>query len=108
MMQFALDFASAPARAMPAHRPRARRTDPDTSKQAAERVSNFAAGHYAGIRCALVIGPATIYEIAARTGLDHVAVARRLSEMQRAGIAAPTSETRPGPTGRQCRVWTVA
>lgn len=87
---------------------RARRRDPATSQEAASRVSNFAAGHYAGIRCALVIGPATIYEIAARTGLDHVAVARRLSEMERAGIAEPTTETRPGPTGRQCRVWRIA
>lgn len=87
---------------------RARRRDPFTSQLAASRVSNFAAGHYAGIRTALLIGPATIYEIAARTGLDHVAVARRLSEMERAGIAAPTNETRPGPTGRQCRVWGIA
>ena len=84
---------------------RARKRDPDTSKSAAQSVSAFEADHFNRIRDALVGAPATIHELAARTGLDHVQIARRLPE---ASWAIPTAETRLGPSGRACRVWKCA
>lgn len=84
---------------------RARRSDPETSQIAAGFAREFAARHAAKIWCALKDdGPATIYELAERTGLDHVQIARRLSELQPV-LAEPTGETRVGPSGRPCRVW---
>lgn len=83
--------------------PRARREDPETSKLAAAQVDDFSNAHYALIRKALAgVDGATCHELAALTELDHVQVARRLKEMQ--GIY-PTAETRPGPSGRPCRIW---
>jgi hypothetical protein len=85
---------------------RARRKDPDTSKAAAAQAESLAADHQAKILGSLLVqGDGTIYEIGARTGLDHVAVARRLPELQELGVARPTGEKRLGPNGRQCRVW---
>ena len=85
---------------------RARRDDPETSHAAARRVSEFASEHHAKIQGSLMQqGPGTIYELAERTGLDHVAVARRLPELEELGTAEPTDETRPSPKGRACRVW---
>ena len=93
--QLALDFSK-----------RARRRDPDTSKLAAARLGEFAHDHHAKILGSLVTqGKGTIYEIAARTGLDHVAVARRLPELEALMVAQPTKETKPSPKGRACRVW---
>jgi predicted Rossmann fold nucleotide-binding protein DprA/Smf involved in DNA uptake len=83
---------------------RYRSTDPDTSKAAAEHVS-FAHAHYTAILGALGDGEATIYQIAHRTGLSHVQVARRLPEMQSREMVCPTGQTVLGPTGRQCRLW---
>ena len=84
--------------------PRARRTDPWTSHAAAEELTS-AEAHYRAIGKSLRNGPATIYQLSARTGLSHVQIARRLPEMQRLGQAQPTGETATGPNGRQCRVW---
>jgi hypothetical protein len=81
--------------------PRARSRDPETSQHSAARVDEFAAAHYALIWKALEM-PGTIHELAERTSLDHVQVARRLPEMSR---VRPTEERRPSPTGRPCRVW---
>jgi len=62
--------------------------------------------HVEAIHAALAAcGPQTIHELAARTLLTHVQVARRLPEMS--GQAEVTSELRPGPQGRRCRVWRV-
>lgn len=90
---------------------RARRDDPATSKEAAVRVIDFAHGHYALIIGALGLqGDATIYELAARTGLDHVQVARRLPELSQAMPARifDTGRTKPSPSGRPCRIWRLA
>jgi predicted ArsR family transcriptional regulator len=85
---------------------RARRSDPETSKAAAARVAEFEHAHHAVIVGSLLTqGPGTIHEIAARTGLDHVAIARRLPELEQLRVARPTAETRPSPKGRACRVW---
>lgn len=83
----------------------ARRNDPETSKAAAASAAEFRADHHARILAALATCAGTIYELAAMTGIDHVAVARRLPELKAAGKAEPTGTTRPGHTGRECRVW---
>lgn len=86
-------------------RTRARRSDPETSHEAAAKARDFAGGHYALIRLALIEhGPATIHEIAARTGLDVHQVARRTAEMNGVMIER-TSDKRPSPAGRGCYVW---
>lgn len=84
---------------------RARSSDPVTSHEAGSRASEFAAAHHRKILDALSVGPATIYELETRTGLDHVAIARRLSELERADLATVNGQERKGPTGRACRVW---
>ena len=62
------------------------------------------ADHHDMIHAALAkLGGATIHELAAETGLDHVQVARRLSEEK--CQARVTAETRPGLNSRPCRVW---
>lgn len=86
-MQLALDLPP----------PRARRRDPDTSKAAAARAKDFAESHHGRIHAALE-SPGTIYEIAARCGMTHVQVARRMPE--RLDLFEPTDERREG-----CRVW---
>lgn len=99
MIQLALE--------MPA--PRARRKDPETSHQAAAKASGLAQDHCRLITLALQEhGPQTIYELAARTRLSHVQIARRLPELAAADFVVVTNETRAGSTGRQCRVWRIA
>jgi predicted ArsR family transcriptional regulator len=85
---------------------RARATDPATSHAAAARAGQFAGQHHAVILGDLVTrGPGTIHELAARTGLDHVAVARRMGELGKRGVIERTGTTRPSPSGRECDVW---
>ena len=86
----------------------ARRNDPSTSKVAAARVIDFADGHYALIIAALAHGEATIYEIAERSGLSHVQVARRMPELAEAALVVDTGSTKPSPSGRPCRIWRLA
>jgi hypothetical protein len=78
---------------------RARATDPSTSHEAAAKVDRFASGHYAQILEALAT-PGTIHELAARTKLNEVQIARRLPELHGAKKAKPTEEKRNG-----ARVW---
>lgn len=82
---------------------RARKRDPETSQRAGRNARQFAAGHFALILDALSQGPGTAKEIALRSGLDYVAVARRMNELQQAGKVALTGEERDG-----CREWRLA
>lgn len=85
--------------------PLARTTDPITSHQAAAK-TDFKARHIAKIYAALKEkGPMTKDEIADSTGLDHVAVARRMAAMEDKGLVRRTILTRPSRTGRECTVW---
>lgn len=96
-MQLDLDFAAVQ---------RARRSDPETSKVAARAASDLAGVHMHKILGSLISqGDGTIYELAGRTGIDHVAIARRMSELEERQVAEPTGQTRLGPKGRPCRVW---
>lgn len=92
----------------------ARRDNPDTSHQAARRVSEFARQHHAQILGVLSQHPAglTVYEIAALCRLDAHAVGKRMGELERAGSAYVAQDvmtmepmTRTSPSGRQARVW---
>lgn len=83
----------------------ARATDPVTSHAAAARVSEFAAEHYVRILRALDSGPAHIYAIAERAGLNHVQVARRITELANGHRVVTVGQPIRGPTGRKCRVW---
>lgn len=83
--------------------PRVRNTDPDTSRMAADQAADLATKHHGIILAALHL-PGTIYDIAARTDLDHNAVARRMSELERLDLAY-TDGKKKGASGRMCRVW---
>lgn len=81
---------------------RARRSDPVTSQRAAAKVDRFAGGHFAKIIAALSeLRTGTYREIAFEAGLEPVAVARRLRELEIAGKIGRIGE-RDGFT-----VWTV-
>ena len=83
--------------------PRVRNTDPDTSHAAADQATDLATKHH-GIIIAALEQPGTIYDIAARTDLDHNAVARRMSELERMDLVY-TDGQKKGASGRMCRVW---
>ena len=87
----------------PDHFPRVRTNDPDTSHAAAAQATDLAIDHQSLIMFALD-KPGTIYDIAARTDLDHNAVARRMSELERLDLAY-TDGQKKGASGRMCRVW---
>jgi hypothetical protein len=80
--------------------PRARRKDPDTSHQAAKKAGGIAVSHRNRIMAVLREGKGNIYQIGAKANLSHVAVARRMIELERMGQARPTEERSEG-----CRVW---
>jgi predicted ArsR family transcriptional regulator len=82
---------------------RTRRRDPDTSFDAAQSMRGPASVHCALILNALrTMGPASASQLAARTGLTQVQIARRLPEIPE---ARPTEQTRKTASGRQERVW---
>lgn len=75
-------------------RPRARRTDPETSHEAAAGVSDFEDDHHAQILEALSLGPAGATEIASRCGLGRDAVGKRMSELERDGLVVVDGKVR--------------
>lgn len=94
----------------------ARSDDPETSKEAAARVREFAAGHHRTILQVLRNHPAglTAYEIAQHCDLEPHAIGKRLGEMDRAEMIDPVLKpdgtgtlTRKTPSGRSARVWTA-
>lgn len=86
--------------------PRARRLDPSTSHQAAAAAVELSARHRQIILdCLKKRGPAGKDAIAAHTRLDGVAIARRLPELQRQGLAEPTGKTVMSTSGRAEREW---
>lgn len=86
----------------------ARRSDPETSHEAAESVRQtelenitFVALWEYGEK------GATVYELVEKTGLPLVTVSPRLAPLCRKGYAEDTGLRRPGPSGRNCIVWRV-
>lgn len=87
---------------------RARRTDPVTSHAAAGAAESFAKAHADRIlKCLRQTGPLGKDGIANHTGLDGVAVSRRLPELERQGLVYPTGEKRISNTGRLEREWAI-
>ena len=83
----------------------ARSGDPATSHEAAETVESFAMKFRHYILRELRKGPGTFEELSKRTGLRPDQVWRRLSDLEKEGLAFPTSDIRRGESGRQQRVW---
>ena len=86
--------------------PRARTTDPETSHEAAESVTQSAAGQRT--RCLEALhehGPLTADEIDALVGWRLTTAGRRLPELAELGHVKTTSEKRRTRTGRNAYVW---
>lgn len=82
-----------------------RRTDPATSRRAAEHAVEFRGDHERRILEALGQGPGTKDELAARCGLTEQQVARRRAGLLRSGLVALTGETKKTPSGCSAEVW---
>lgn len=94
MTQMSLDFSH-----------RARRSDPLTSHVAAKHARQDL---YLCIVTALSrLGEGTFYDIARYAQIDPIDVARRMKNLERKGLVIRTDQTRAGPTGNQCTVWSV-
>lgn len=87
--------------------PASRRTDPGNSQAAAASMVMAAATHRSLIWTALRrCGPMGRYEIAEMTGLEPVAVARRLAELVGQGLCRRLKTRQEmTPSGRQGSVW---
>jgi len=85
---------------------RARVTDPTTSKEAAKSVNEFSSQHYKIIVACLKkygsLGKDGIWEL---VELDKQQVARRLHELQRAGLIELTGKEVLSASGRKEREW---
>lgn len=88
---------------------RARKSDPVTSHAAAGEAEQFANKHSDRIlACLDANGPLGKDGIARITGINGVAVARRLPELERDGFVKPTGNKRQSNTGRLEREWASA
>lgn len=86
--------------------PLARSSDPITSFMAADRVKEFKAAQHQSIMLALLtLGKAGAEQIGDLCDLDAYQVRKRLSELCKNDLAAPTGELRTTYTGRKERVW---
>lgn len=79
--------------------PRYRKTDPYTSKQAANKAASIAPSQRNIIAAALST-PGTVKQISDRCGLSQYAVSKRLPELQRMGLIELTGREVDG-----CREW---
>ena len=79
--------------------PLARKTDPHTSKAAANKAARIAPSQRNIIADALR-EPGTVKDVAERTGLTQYAVSKRLTELARMGLIVATGVEREG-----CREW---
>jgi len=83
----------------------ARKTDPKTSKKAAEKV-DFSIGHHDQILAVLILsGPQGKDGIADRCKLDPNQVARRLHEMVKLGLIRATGKKVKSKSNREEREW---
>ena len=88
------------------HPPAARRVDPSTSHQAAADAKALQARHHRLIlECLREHGALGKDGIGARTCITGVAVARRMSELERAGRVRWTGRTVASTAGRSEREW---
>lgn len=84
----------------------ARNTDPMTSHAAAEQVEAFALSHEMRILKSLLDhGAMTVDEIARHTRLQSHQINKRLPELERKGLAQPTTSQKLSNSGRMERIW---
>jgi predicted ArsR family transcriptional regulator len=83
------------------------RSDQPTSAAAAATSAVLRATQERRIIEALQDGDATKDELASRTGIDPVAVARRMARLCRIGWCKPSGVVRFSPRGRPQTVWTI-
>ncbi len=89
-------------------RPLARRSDPETSHEAAARVTEFLVTHDAIILAVLRERPFSGFnseQIADRCSLTQVQVARRMKHLADAGVVIRTAEATPQRSTREATVW---
>lgn len=85
---------------------RARKTDPQTSKDAAIEIEETAPQHFAKIHDVLAkFGPLGKDGIAYFAVMDGNQIARRLPEMKRLGMVDLTGKTVTSKAGRKEREW---
>jgi len=91
----------------PDAKPRARTTDPETSKAAARRASDFSTSHAGRILLALQLhGQRSPYELSQLIGLTIVQIDRRLPELAALGLARVVKLDDGVDLVRNgCRVW---
>jgi hypothetical protein len=86
----------------------ARRTDPETSHEAAAMAISFISRHQSLVLQALAeMGQAGAEQIGEQIGMPAYAVRKRTSELERLGLIADTGITRKTSSGRSERVWGV-
>jgi predicted ArsR family transcriptional regulator len=90
-------------------RPRARTTDPDTSKIAADmldekRTSTIMARIYRSLHSD---GPGTFWQLAVRLQLHESQVWKRISDLRSEGLVEDSGHVTTGPLGRPCVIWQI-
>ena len=85
---------------------RYRKSNPDTSKAAADQARQLALAHKAMVIAALKHGrPYTSEEIAAQIKLDPLQVMKRISDLRGEGLIDDTGHRRENASGRKAAVW---
>lgn len=88
--------------------PRARASDPVTSKAAARQATGLAGEHQRIILDVMRCGNDwTADEVAIHCDLDRHQIGWRLGELERAGKVRRSGQTRPTPNGRQAQCYEV-
>lgn len=89
----------------------ARRSDPETSHDAADDLRGKKANHLEQIVLGAIREAGerglTNHEIVAKTGLTWNCCSPRTRPLCRKGFIIDSGERRPGPTGKMCAVWKV-
>jgi predicted transcriptional regulator len=88
--------------------PQARASDPPVCHEAARGAKRFAGGQFRDILDALSRGPGSKTQLADRTGIKDVAVARRISDLIDAGLVVVVSQDGRSATGHRERVYGLA
>jgi len=92
-------------------KPRARRSDPDTSQEAGKRAAKFAGKQHKQILDVMTQAgiPLSAEQIADRIqGADHVKIARRTSELLQAGAIVVADSDYINRSGSRARRYAVA
>ena len=89
--------------------PKARTTDPETSRKAARVITVKAAGHrYQALLAFATYGTLTDFELAEHTRVPQTSIGCRRLELVRLGLVERAEgATRPSPSGSPSAVWRI-